>query len=323
MNSSPDKTIALVAEGEPIRIASDFEDEDGRHPIIEVDPDYPGLFLVDIDNTLVDSKQIHGPALIALFRERFGDKIPSLKFGDEYFERELLDHYESLWGLGDRQEFELLCEQYGITFSSEQEKRETLDALVQDYGIKMEESLRRIGSDEEKRTEVILPGAIDFLEEMKRRGIPAALVTGNSRRSARAFVKYLGFGKYFITGGFDDDPDVSNEPYRRANILKSALRKCKNKGLPLPKNIGVFGDTVKDFKATTFGTGGAKPYVFLLATGTDTVHDLSRARSEEDGRRISESDHVWGRGNLERATHASILHADRERHIPPSYRSHA
>lgn len=271
-NFSPENGHLENREREIIRVVSDFEDERGEHPVIEVDKNAAGLFLFDIDGTLIDARKIHGPAAITLFRETFGGKF-HLPFDDKEFTRRFIDAYVSHWGLGDRREFELLCIDFGITLGSEREKETTLDSMTARYGSLIEASVR--DSSPEEREAMFLPGVLPFLEEMQKRGIPAALVTGNVRKSAEAFAKHIGFGKYFVAGGFDDDPTVTDEPYRRASILQSAVEKCRAKGLEfLPQQMAVFGDTPKDFEATLH-QGDARPYTFLFATGDRSLHTLA------------------------------------------------
>lgn len=47
-----------------LKVVSDYEDENGGHPAIEIDSNAPGLFIMDIDGTMIDARKIHGPAVI-------------------------------------------------------------------------------------------------------------------------------------------------------------------------------------------------------------------------------------------------------------------
>lgn len=280
-NSSPETPNEEIEDSmeqrEIVQIESDFGDETGQKHIVEVDKNAPGLFLFDIDGTLIDAKKVHGPALVALFNKTFGEKF-GLPFDDPDFRKKFLKIEFSHWGVGDRLEFFYTCSDLGITFDSEEEKEKILDEMTSNYGTMIEEAIKN--SSQREREEMYLPGVLPFLEEMKKRKIPAALVTGNVRKSAEAFAKYIGFGKYFITGGYDDDPTVTDEPYRRATILKSAVEKCKEKGIDfLPNEMAVFGDTPKDFEATLH-QGDSRPYTMLFATGDHNLHTLGEIAGE-------------------------------------------
>jgi len=70
---------------------------------------------------------------------------------------------------------------------------------------------------------------------------------------------------------------VLDDPNRRFNMIKSALRKCHNKGLSFqPDHTIVFGDTPRDYLATTFFPGDARPYAVLVATGDYKTEDLCK-----------------------------------------------
>ncbi len=265
-------------ERELISVVSDFEDERGEHPTIEIDKNPPALLLFDIDGTLADAKSIHGQAIVSLYGDKF--KIDGLT--DEKFRQKFMQDWFSNFGKGDREEHELLLAKYGINFSSEEEKQRAVDGLVLEYGKKFEEVLASIPNDEKDK--MLLPGVKRFLEAAKSNHIPSAIVTGNVRRTAEAIVKHLGLAKYFITGGYDDDPGVTSEGMRRASILKSTIEKCRAKGIDLPpEQVAVFGDTPKDFHATL--DSESKPKVFLFATGDVRFWDLTSVKDANTEKR--------------------------------------
>ena len=237
-----------------VTVESDFESLEGAHPTIEVDKNAPGLFLFDIDGTLINAKAIHGPAVISLYKEVFSlDKLDEKEFAN-IFKQTWFNH----WGPGDRLEHEMLCNSFNLDLGSEEQKKAIIDRLVEGYGRKMEDIMK--ASSEEDKAEMLLPGVREFLDETKKRKIPSAIVTGNVKQSAEALIKCLDLAKYFIAGGFDDDSGVRNEPMRRANILESAITKCEAKGINFPTNkMAVFGDTPKDFLATLHRNDGLCP----------------------------------------------------------------
>lgn len=283
MNSSPESfgTLQDVVRPRVFTFQSDFEDARGTREVIPVREDAPALLLFDIDGTLIDAKSIHGTAVVQLFTETFPNS-EQLHFEDTAFARSFVDAYQSYWGLGDAVEFGMLCDTYNLPVPREETERTSLlNTMAARYGTLMQEELQKVAHDPEMIEKIILPGVIPFLEEMRKRNVPAALVTGNSETSARSFMKALGLGKYFITGGYDSDMHTTEMPFPRATIFESAVTKCKQRGVPLPKNVVVFGDTPKDLKATEYGAGGMRPHVFLVATGTHTQKELASVRTAQ------------------------------------------
>lgn len=267
-------------EQEIWKISSDFEDEAGDHLIIEIDKKTPGLFLFDIDGTLVDARPVHGAAAVALYKEKFGLS----KLDDEEYRKKFTTYWFSNFGLGDYEEHRLLCEFAGVKFSSEEEQKNILTKITAEYGEKIEQIFYALPSAERKS--MLLPGVREFLEAMKIHKIPGAIVTGAVRQSAEGIIKYMGLAKYFITGGFDDDPGVASEGMRRANILNSAIEKCRQKGINIAlKQTAVFGDTPKDFEATLPIDAQNRPSVFLIATGDHRFWDLAETHDKSDNRR--------------------------------------
>jgi len=264
---------------ELITLTSDYEDESGHHPSIEIDQNAPALFLFDIDGTMIDARKLHGPAQVALYKEKF-----NLQGLDEpKFREEFIQFYVDQWGKGEKEEQAAVCDHYGITFASDEERDRILEDLATSYGHKFEQVMA--DATPEMKANLVLPGVKIFLERMQREGIPAAVVTGNVQRSARAILKHTGLAKYFITGGHDDDPAVTSEGYRRANIVNSAIEKLKAKGIDIsPERMAVFGDTPKDYLATLHQLEG-KPFVFLLATGDVRFHDLAKVKNPDNERR--------------------------------------
>jgi phosphoglycolate phosphatase-like HAD superfamily hydrolase len=248
-----------------IEIISDFENEQGQHPKLEIDKNAPGVFLIDIDGTLADAKKIHNSSIISLYRAYFPN---DRRFLDQAFQKEFALFYFSNFGLGEKQEQEILCRHFNIGVD-----RETLEKITSDYGNYFSSFLKN--ATEEERKKIIIPGVKQFLENLKRNKFPAAIVTGNIRQSAQAIMKYLGFSEYFITGGFDDDiTAVPEGKLRRTCILESALNKLRRKGLPIiSEQTVVVGDTPKDFKAA-MSEGKKSGLVILVSSGDYSLEKL-------------------------------------------------
>jgi phosphoglycolate phosphatase-like HAD superfamily hydrolase len=236
-----------------ITVASDFEDEQGNYPEIEIYPE-KGLLLFDIDGTLVNAKEIHGKAIQDLWQEEFGIAI----------DEEGTEFWFSNFGLGDAEEFRLLLEHSDLQHSDK-----TITELSTKYGEKMLEILEN-ASDEEK-AEIKIPEAEEFLKRAHAIHLPMGIVTGNVKVTTEAMVKHLGWAKYFITGGYNDDPDVSE----RADILNHTLNKCKAKGVTAPpERIAVIGDTPRD--AAAAAKVNPKLREILVATGDHDIEDLEK-----------------------------------------------
>ncbi len=263
---------------ELVDVKSDFYDLHGRPYKIQIDQKAPIVQLFDIDGTLLNAKSIHARALGALYMKRF----PELPWNSEGFRQKFEQDWFVGWGPGDRQEHRILCEKYRLLPTDSKTRDLVIDQLVHGYGELMDIILMSL-SDEEKN-KLVLPGVRNFLEQNKALGIPAIIVTGNVRKSAEAFLKYLDLGKYFLTGGFDDDPGVTDQPYRRTNILRAAIEKLKNKGITYPHNqMTVWGDTPKDYLATThLPDQNQRPYTFLLASGDHSIEQLGKVRDQKD-----------------------------------------
>lgn len=82
------------------------------------------------------------------------------------------------------------------------------------------------------------PGAAEYLELLKRRRIPMALVTITAKKSAKKALKRLGIKKYFSAVVTDTDVGKSkNHP----DIYLEAARKLRAK----PQETAVFEDSVR------------------------------------------------------------------------------
>ncbi|HET6440585.1 MAG TPA: HAD family hydrolase [Anaeromyxobacter sp.] len=96
---------------------------------------------------------------------------------------------------------------------------------------------------------LVLPGAPELLESLRRRGQPYGLCTGNVREGARLKLRRGALDGYFewgpqAVGGFASDGEV------RARLVEAAVRRAITRHGPLaPGEAVVVGDTPLDIEA--------------------------------------------------------------------------
>lgn len=121
----------------------------------------------------------------------------------------------------------------------------------------------------------LLPGVLDLLEALKKRGAFLGLVTGNLEEIAWGKLKKAGIARYFSFGGFGSD----NSDRREMAAL--AIKRCNAQySLSGDNRIVLFGDTPYDMAAAAairaLAVGVATGYPSrdqLLAAGADIVFD--------------------------------------------------
>jgi phosphoglycolate phosphatase-like HAD superfamily hydrolase len=104
----------------------------------------------------------------------------------------------------------------------------------------------------------VLPGVVEALGELQRRGIPLALVTGNLTAIAWRKLELAGLRDYFAFGAF------AEQGRTRARLAQVAAWQAKRRGLVKPGcSVSLIGDHANDiaaakangFKAIAVATG--------------------------------------------------------------------
>jgi len=115
----------------------------------------------------------------------------------------------------------------------------------------------------------VMPNVREILEALRARNdVRSCLLTGNTRRGARAKLIHYDLLKYFPDGAFAEDQSV------RASIAARALELARRNGPVTEKQIFVIGDTPYDIEA---GAAIAARTI-AVATGGYSVDELSAHR---------------------------------------------
>ena len=124
----------------------------------------------------------------------------------------------------------------------------------------------------ENGTFVVLDGATDILDELKKREIPTGLLTGNVEEIGWGKIERAGIRDYFTFGAF------GNLAYRRVDLIKVAqdrLEKMTNTKIPL-RHFVIIGDTPLDVACAK--AGGIE--VIAVATGIYSRDELQKASAD-------------------------------------------
>lgn len=253
---------------EIVKSVSDFEDAEGNHPEIEVNRNAPGAFVFDLDGTLIEGKELHFESMFSVMAKNY-PQDPRFKGRDFY--PEFCKIYFSNFGKSFSDAYTGVFNRLGLPQAADHE------SLSKDYD---EAFLKILGDFKPEQIEAMrIQGVEPFLKNIQTGKFPMAIATGNSQVRAVAIIRALGYAKYFITGGFDDD--IANNPQSqrgRAFILKAALNKLSNKNLIFkPEQSVVIGDTESDFYATA-PEGHKTTYAILVATGGRSLEQLDVAK---------------------------------------------
>lgn len=209
----------------------------------------PGLFLFDVDGTLIrGGTAVHREAFAHAFRTIYG--VPASLDG------------LALAGRTDTWLLIAALRQQGLT---DEEIRKHMPAAF----AAMEEYVERHLGDLRDR---LLPGVPELLQALFGRGQLLGLLTGNLRGVAFAKMRQTGLARYFKTGGFGEESEI------RAHLVPVALRQAAERvghAIP-PKRAVVIGDTPLDVEAGQAGgtrTAG-------VATGPYSAAQLSQAGAD-------------------------------------------
>ena len=115
----------------------------------------------------------------------------------------------------------------------------------------------------------VLPNVREILEALgARHDVRSYLLTGNTRRGARAKLTHYDLFKYFPDGAFAEDQGL------RASIAARAVELARRNGPVTEEQIFVIGDTPHDIEAA----GAIKARTVAVATGGYSVDELSAHR---------------------------------------------
>lgn len=111
----------------------------------------------------------------------------------------------------------------------------------------------------------VMPNVREILEALRARNdVRSYLLTGNTRRGARAKLTYYDLFTYFPDGAFAEDQGL------RASIAARALALARRKGSVVDEQIFVIGDTPHDIEAAD----AIKARTIAVATGGYSVEEL-------------------------------------------------
>ncbi len=112
----------------------------------------------------------------------------------------------------------------------------------------------------------VCPGVRDLLGELRRRGIPAGLVTGNLPRIAWKKLERAGLKRFFRFGAFSDQGG------ERSVLVRAAIRHARREGwINASSRIALIGDHENDIRAAQ--RAGIKSVA--VATGLSTAGELA------------------------------------------------
>jgi phosphoglycolate phosphatase len=112
----------------------------------------------------------------------------------------------------------------------------------------------------------VLPNVREILEALRpRNDVSSYLLTGNTRRGARAKLTHYDLFKYFPDGAFAEDQGA------RASIAARALELARRNGPVVEAQLFVIGDTPHDIEAAS----AIHARTIAVATGGYSVDELS------------------------------------------------
>jgi len=202
------------------------------------------LWLFDIDGTLVNITPVH----LATYQKMYHD-IVGVVPSDAVF--------LSGFGMAEFEMHHFIFEKIGVTDVS------LIPRLISVHTSYFQKEL-------EHATVVPLPGAVGFLEALKRRGEQIAIVTGNLLENAERILRKAGLHEYFSFISCDSGG------MKRWQIVVAAVQKVE------VDEVVIIGDTVHDIVAAREAAHslGKKITVAVVATGTCTSKELKDARPD-------------------------------------------
>ncbi|MBN2102098.1 MAG: HAD family hydrolase [Candidatus Aenigmarchaeota archaeon] len=175
------------------------------------------FYLFDLDGTLIDSMKLH----IESFRRAYKHVFNAI-VDDEVFNRNA-GKTASTFHMG-------VCSELGINPTESDIRKigeswkEYMEGAVKNEGIR------------------VLPGVIEFLNEIKSRNQTCGLITGNSQNVGKYLLESAGLSEFFKIQSYSDGL------YERSDLIKKSLSNANEMGLEIERLI-VIGDTPSDIKA--------------------------------------------------------------------------
>ena len=175
------------------------------------------FYLFDLDGTLIDSIYIHIKSFKKAYEEVFGIHVDDKTFNRNAGATASTFHKSVCTGLGIKP-----TESQMKTIAESWLKH--LKKIVESEGLE------------------VLPGVIDFLQEIKRRGQLLGLITGNPEIVGKFLLKKAGLSDFFGIQSYSDNIR------ERSDVIKKALEEADKMGFETRKLV-VIGDTPADIKA--------------------------------------------------------------------------
>jgi phosphoglycolate phosphatase-like HAD superfamily hydrolase len=209
------------------------------------------IVLFDIDKTLIKRSNAHFKAFLFSVKSVYNIEI----------EPNIIKHY----GMTDQQIIKEVLKAKGLDDNYIESKIQTCIQIMIDKFFEL-----NVNEDIE-----LLPGVLQLLEELKRRGVLLGLVTGNVERIAWAKLKKAKIANYFKFGGFGSDN------IDRKEIAKTSFKRCTEIfKLNEENDVFLFGDTPYDIEAAkaigavAIGVATGYPSMDeLILSGADIVFE--------------------------------------------------
>ena len=95
---------------------------------------------------------------------------------------------------------------------------------------------------------VILPGVVELLTDLKNKGVPMGLLTGNTEAIAWGKLALVGLKDFFSFGAF------GSSAYKRVDLISVAVERAKEKGIHAPReDFVIVGDSPLDVACAKAG----------------------------------------------------------------------
>lgn len=237
----------------------------GWHPVVTNNPDDVGLFLFDVDGTLLKAG---GNAISLIHRQAFSVAMLDVFGVVGSTEGIVAAGRTDAWILGEA------LRRHGLKDALIERGRASAYRAMETYVEQHVGDLHR----------EVLPGVIDILAGLKRNGQMLGLLTGNLHGIAMAKMRRAGLAGFFSAGAFGE---VSEE---RALLVSTAVDAAAGAtGHEFGRcQIAVIGDTPYDVQAgKAYGTRTVG-----VASGPFSAGELQRAGADLVVASLSESDSV-------------------------------
>jgi phosphoglycolate phosphatase len=134
-------------------------------------------------------------------------------------------------------------------------------------------------------TPLVLPGAVELLAELVKRGIPLGILSGNTEAIGWRRLALAGIKQYFSFGAF------GNLAFNRVDLIAVAQDRANAMGIPVHRtNFVIIGDSLRDVACAK--AGGIR--VIAVATGRYSVDELARAGADCVVKTLLEKERIVG-----------------------------